>query len=212
MRTKLSKRAASSTTAREVRAAETPVELEPEGRQLDADVRAETVLVDRVERAPVGVAQADRLLAERHLLAEDVERRLLAVGVQLADDVACLGKRRPGDVAAREALHDLPRHRGERSDDRAVDDGHGAAILVRHIPRATRVSAGVTLESGWRHGVAPSLVALRTRKCGQEPEPDQNAARRIPLRPNEARIGRAATPPPSPPRARTSRRSASRAG
>src|SRR4029078_4307076 len=115
------------------------------------------------------------------LSPEDVVCCFLALEIQLAAHVAGFGERRPGDVAAREALHDPPRHCGGGSDDRTVDDSHGAAILIRHVPCATRVSASFTLESGWRHGVAPSLVALRTRKSGQESQPDQKPARRVTL-------------------------------
>jgi hypothetical protein len=137
------------------------VEAEAERRQLHADVRAEAVFSDRVEGAAVGIAQAGRLFAQLDLLAEHVEGGLLPVGVQLADDVAGLGEGRSGDVTAGKALDDGPRHGRQRSDDCAVEDGHGAAILVRHTRRAIRASGSVTLECGWWLGVAPSLVALR---------------------------------------------------
>src|SRR6185436_8098616 len=100
---------------------------------------------------------------------EHVESRLFPAGVQLADNVEGLGEGRPGDVTAGQALDDGPRDGRKRSDDRAVEEGHGAAILVRHIPRATRASMSVTLESGWWLGVAPSLVALCARERGQKP-------------------------------------------
>ena len=111
MRTKLPSGAASPTSGDQFRPAKLRVELEPERGELDADVGAQSLLVDRLEGAAILVAEARRLLAEGHLLAEDVEGRLLPLSVEVTHDVACLGEGRAGDVAAREPFDDRPGHR-----------------------------------------------------------------------------------------------------
>ena len=101
--------------------------MSPSAGRLDADVRVEPVLLERLERGDVrrrAIAWAsDRL---RDLLAEDVDRRELPCGVQLGDDAPRVGERRAGDVARGEALDDGAWDGRQRSDDRAVEQAHGA--------------------------------------------------------------------------------------
>ena len=110
----------------EVLAAEVEVELEPERRQLDRDVRVEALLVDRA-RATSWYCAGDRarLVGARDLLAEDVDRRELPFRVQLANDAQRVVERRACDVARREPLHDGPRDRRQEPDERAVEKSHG---------------------------------------------------------------------------------------
>ena len=95
----------------EVLAAELVREPEPERGRLDADVRVERLLVDRGEDVAVRLRDRARLLLARDLLAEDVDRRHLPAGVEVADDGDRLGERRAGDVARGEALDDRLRYR-----------------------------------------------------------------------------------------------------
>ena len=77
IRTKLPRRAASATTALEVRRGRGRVELEPERGQLDADVRVEPLALDRGERPPGTRCDRRGLLRRSDLLAEHVDRRQL---------------------------------------------------------------------------------------------------------------------------------------
>ena len=110
--------------ALQVRAAEVVVELEPERGQLDAHVRVEAGVLDVGEDLLVGALDRRRLVGRRDLLAEDVDRRHLPLGVQPADGLARVLELRACDVALREPLDDRPWDRRQQADDRAVEDGH----------------------------------------------------------------------------------------
>ena len=59
---------------RDERAAQRRVELEPEARELDRDVRVEPIGVDRRERLVVGAGEGPGLVRSRDLLAQHVDR------------------------------------------------------------------------------------------------------------------------------------------
>ena len=96
----------------EVRAARLGAELEPEARQLHRDVRVEPLALDPLERCVVGGCDLAGLGRRRDLLAEDVDGRGLALGVQPLHDANRIVERRPGDVRRREPAHDRARDGG----------------------------------------------------------------------------------------------------
>ncbi len=106
--------------------AEVVVELQPEPGRLDADVRVETVPLERVQRSHVLVGDLLRLRCLRDLLAEDVDRSQLPRGVQLCDHPLRIGERRAGDVARGEALDHRAWDGRQSSDEGAVQQAHGA--------------------------------------------------------------------------------------
>ena len=120
----------------EVRAADLGAELEPEARQLHRDVRVEPLALDPLERGVVGGRDLAGLGRGRDLLAEDVDGRGLALGVQPPHDANRVVERRPGDVRRREPAHDRARHGGQRAGDRLVEERHG-----RDCTSATRTRA-----------------------------------------------------------------------
>ena len=85
MRTKLPRDAASSTTVRRFCAADVVVEVQPERGELDADVRVEPAVLDVGEHVLVCAHDRGRLVLVGDLLAEDVDRRQLAFGVDPPD-------------------------------------------------------------------------------------------------------------------------------
>ena len=111
----------------EVLAAEVVVELEPERRELDRDVRVELLVVEPREHVVVLTRDRARLVGARDLLAEHVDGRELPFRVQPSDDAHRVVERRPGDVARREPLDDGPRHSRQQPDDRAVEKSHERA-------------------------------------------------------------------------------------
>ncbi len=100
---------------------------EPERGRLDADVRVERRVVDRREHAAVRLRDRARLLLARDLLAEDVDRRHLPAGVEVAHDGDGLLERRAGDVARREVLDDRLRHRRQETNDGGIEQRHGCS-------------------------------------------------------------------------------------
>ena len=82
IRTKLSTSAARRTTASMFLRGEVVPELEAERGRLDADVRVEAPLRDRVDGVEVRAGDRLRLLRRDDLLTEDVDRGRLPLGVQ----------------------------------------------------------------------------------------------------------------------------------
>ena len=113
----------------EVASRDVPSQLQPEARELDADVGVQSLLVDRAEDVLVGVGDVPRLLGRRDLLAEDVDRRQLAGGVQLLDDAAGVLDLFAGDVALRDPAHDRLGDGRQSADDGAIQQGHVRRIL-----------------------------------------------------------------------------------
>ena len=115
----------------EVLAAEVVREVEPERGELHADVRVEPLVLDLGEDVPIRLRDRPRLVLARDLLAEDVDRRHLLVGVEPLDDHDGVGEGRPRDVARREDAHDRLRHRGKQTDDGSVEQRHGPRDSMR---------------------------------------------------------------------------------
>ena len=82
-------------------------------------------VVDRREDVAVRLRDRARLLLARDLLAEDVDRRHLPAGVEVAHDGDRLGERRAGDVARGEVLDDRLRHRRQQTNDGGIEQRHG---------------------------------------------------------------------------------------
>jgi hypothetical protein len=81
---------------------------------------------------------AERLLAARDLLAEDVDRGQLALPVEPLDDAAGVRELRPRDVPLGDSLHDRLRNRRQEAGDRTVEQCHGRAILCgSHLTTST---------------------------------------------------------------------------
>ena len=113
----------------EVLAAEVIAELEPEPRDLDADVGVELLAVERLERFPVGRGDRARLARVRDLLAQDVDRRHLPLGVEAPDDPERVVELLTGDVALGDPSHDRFRDGRQQPDEGAVEEGQGPWIL-----------------------------------------------------------------------------------
>src|SRR5437763_4628406 len=113
----------------QVLAAERIVEPEPEAGELDGDVRVQTLALDAREHAVVGPRYLPRLAVVRDLLAEDVDRRELALAVQAAHDSDGLLERRSSDVRRGECAHERLRHCRKDAGDRAVEERHRRRIL-----------------------------------------------------------------------------------
>ena len=112
IRTKLPRAAASTTSASRFARQRLGAELEPEARQLHRDVRVEPLALDPLERGVVGGCDLAGLGRRGDLLAEDVDGRGLALGVQPPHDANRIVERRPGDVRRREPAHDRARDDG----------------------------------------------------------------------------------------------------
>ena len=112
----------------EVLPAEVVPELQPERGGLDADVRVELAAVERLERLSVGRCDRARLVGVRDLLAEDVDRRHLPLGIEAADDPERVVELLARDVPLGDPAHDRLRDRGQQPDEGAVDDGHGWGV------------------------------------------------------------------------------------
>ena len=97
------------------------VELEPEPGQLDRDVGVEAIGLDRLQRSVVALRDRLGLVGLGDLLAEDVDRRAHARGVEPRHDAAGVVERRPCDVRSRDAPHDRARDGRQDADDRAVE-------------------------------------------------------------------------------------------
>ena len=104
--------------------AEVEVELQTERGRLHADVGVEPAALDVGEHVLIGVDDRQRVLLVRDLLAEDVDRRHLPLGVEPADGLACVLQLGPGDVTLGELLYERPRHGREEADDRSVEQRH----------------------------------------------------------------------------------------
>src|SRR5919106_525599 len=154
--------------AREVVAAEVAIELESEPGELAAHVRAEPLLPDRFEHVNVGGDELPRLFPPRHLLAEDVDRRQPPALVQAPNDATGVGERGPRDVAAREPPDDRPGHGRKHPDDRAVEQGQGAAILdpiqIGSAPWRPRPMAPRSTPSSSRNGAIRRRPTSRPRR------------------------------------------------
>ena len=105
------------------------VDLEPERRRLDAQARREAFAVDSLEDAHVQIGVLGRLLHARHLFAEQVERRELALRVQAADDDHRVIEGLACDVAGGDPADDRPWHVRKRANDGTVDQGHAPGNL-----------------------------------------------------------------------------------
>jgi hypothetical protein len=105
----------------EVRPAELVAEVETETGELDTDVRVEPAALDVGEDVLVGADDRGCVLLVRDLLAEDVDRRHLALRVHATHRLARVLQLGPGDVTLRQFLDDRARHRREQPDDRAVE-------------------------------------------------------------------------------------------
>ena len=81
-------------------------------------------VVDRRKDVAVRLRDRARLLLARDLLAEDVDRRHLPAGVEVANDADRLVERRAGDVARGEVLDDRLRHRREKANDGGIEQRH----------------------------------------------------------------------------------------
>jgi hypothetical protein len=108
----------------EVLPAELVAQVQPQRRRLDADVRVEPAALERVDRLAVGAGDPAGLVRIRDLLAEDVEGRELALGIQLVHHQQRVIQLFAGDVALRDPPHDRLRHRRQQANDGGVDEGH----------------------------------------------------------------------------------------
>ena len=134
MRTNLPWPPANSASARTLRAQSSGVDTEPQPGELHADVRIESLGLDRSHGPLVLVPDRVRLVHARHLLAEDIERRFLPHLVQSPDGGERVGQLGPGDVPVGEPSDDPPRDGGKHPDDGAVEEGQGAILVLAGRP------------------------------------------------------------------------------
>ena len=128
-RTKIPRAAASSTSPKTSARHRRSSSLSPKPVELDRDVRLEPVLGDRRQGVAIRLRDRLRFLRPRDLLAEDVDGRLHSLRVQGGNDSPRVVERRAGDVLGRDPPYHGARHRGQDTDDGAVEQPHAARIL-----------------------------------------------------------------------------------
>ena len=88
------------------------------------------LLLDRLEDVVVGAHDLERLLPASDLLAEDVDRRHLALLVQALHDATRVRDVGARDVALRDLADDRPGNGGKDPDDGAIEDSHRRPAIV----------------------------------------------------------------------------------
>ena len=117
MRTKMPWRRAASTIRPNCRRHSAGSSFSPSAVSLTEMLESSRSRGDLLERSRVFLDRLLGLLAARHVLAEDVERRHAPFRIELRDRGERLVERLARHVAGREAAHDGLRHERKRADD-----------------------------------------------------------------------------------------------
>ncbi len=106
-------------------------QVQPERRRLDADVGVEPLALDRLEDVVIGLREGACLVGAVDLLAEHVDRRELALVVQLPHGRDRVVEACAGDVPRRDPLDDRARNGRQEADDRLVEERQSAGDSMR---------------------------------------------------------------------------------
>ena len=126
------------------------------------------------------------LLAARHVLPEDVERRHASLRVEPRDAGERLLQRFPGDVAGRDPLDDGSRGQGKDPHDEVVEELHGLSSVgssgsVARSIREARAKHHTSTDS------APARRKTRAHSRAVDPEVETSSTRRTAPGPGFAR-------------------------